>query len=194
MGSATSSAATAPLVERLDALQYDLGQGPCLSAAQEQVVVRTDDLSTERRWPQWSARAAAEGMRASVSAPMLSAGRSLGAIKVYSTQPHAYTDTSEDVLRRFAEQAAILLANIRTLTDAERLSDRLKQTLRIRDSIATAKGIVMLREHLDPDGALRWLLEQSTHRRIPVQQLATDIVASVLADPDRGPHEIPARR
>ncbi len=72
---ATTSAATDPIVEHLDALQYELGQGPCLSAAQEQVVVRVDDLTTERRWSQWSARAAAEGMRLTVSAPLNSAGR-----------------------------------------------------------------------------------------------------------------------
>lgn len=175
----TTSAATDPIVEHLDALQYDLGQGPCLSAARDQAVVRIDDLTTERRWPQWSARAAAEGMRSTLSAPLGSAGSSLGAIKVYSTNPHTYTATSEDVLRRFAEQAAILLSNIHTLTEAEHLSDRLKETLRSRDTIATAKGIVMLREHLDTDAALRWMLEQSGRRRVPVHRLAADIIASV---------------
>lgn len=181
---ATTSAATDPIVEHLDALQYELGQGPCLSAAQEQVVVRVDDLTTERRWSQWSARAAAEGMRSTVSAPLNSAGRPLGAIKAYSVHPQTYSATSEDILQRFSAQAAILLANIHTLSDAEQLSERLKQSLRSRDTIATAKGIVMLREHLDTDAALRWLLEQSGRRRVPVQQLAAEIIASVAGAVD----------
>lgn len=37
-----------------------------------------------------------------------------GAIKVYSTRPRDYTTASEDILRRFVAQAAILLANMHT--------------------------------------------------------------------------------
>ncbi|UGQ57554.1 ANTAR domain-containing protein [Rhodococcus pyridinivorans] len=50
--------------------------------------------------------------------------------------------------------------------------------LRDRDLIATAKGIVMLRENIDADRAVQRLLELSTQRRITVQELAAEIVAS----------------
>ncbi|AYA25343.1 ANTAR domain-containing protein [Rhodococcus rhodochrous J3] len=174
----STSAATGPLVERLDALQYELGEGPCLTAVRDSVTVRVDDLGNDPRWPDWSARAAEAGMSASLSIPLRYAGRTLGALKVYSTRPHVYTADSEDILGRFADQAAILLANMHTLSEAEALEERLLQALRDRDLIATAKGIVMLRENLDADRAVQRLLELSAQRRIAVREVAAEIVAS----------------
>ncbi|MFE2123539.1 GAF domain-containing protein [Rhodococcus aetherivorans] len=182
-GSRRTSAATGPVVERLDALQYELGEGPCVTASQDRVIVRADDLTAERRWPLWSPRAARDGMRATLSAPLLHADRSLGAIKVYSTRPHDYTAASEDLLRRFAAQAAILLANMHTLAAAERLGEQLTAALHDREVIATAKGMLMLREHLDAEQATRRLLELSAHRRKPVRAVAAALVAAAGTDP-----------
>ncbi|WP_016695735.1 ANTAR domain-containing protein [Rhodococcus rhodochrous] len=65
-----------------------------------------------------------------------------------------------------------------TLTEAEALNERLLRALRDRDLIATAKGIVMLRENIDADRAVQRLLELSTQRRIAVREVAAEIVAS----------------
>ena len=174
----STSAATGRLVERLDSLQYELEEGPCLTAVRDSATVRVDDLEHDPRWPEWSARAAEAGMSASLSIPLQYAGRILGALKVYSTRPHVYTADSEDILGRFADQAAILLANMHTLSEAGTLEERLLKALRDRDLIATAKGIVMLRENLDADRAVQHLLELSARRRIAVREVAAEIVAS----------------
>ena len=177
-GNRSTSAATGKVVERLDVLQYELGEGPCLMAARETMTVRVDDLEQDRRWPAWSPRAVEVGMSSSLSAPLRYAGRTLGALKVYSDRPHAYTSESEDILGRFADQAAILLTNMHTLSEAEALEERLSRALRDRDLIATAKGIVMLRENVDADRAVQRLLESSAQRRIAVREVAAEIVAS----------------
>ncbi|UYP20922.1 GAF and ANTAR domain-containing protein [Rhodococcus sp. Z13] len=178
-GSHRTAAATDPIVERLDALQYELGEGPCLTATHEAVPVRVDDLSGERRWPRWSAAAAQDGTSSVLSVPIVHAGRSFGAVKVYSPRTHGYTDQSEEILERFAAQASILLANMHTLAAAEELNEKLLQALRDRDLIATGKGIVMLRENLDADAAMRRLLEMSAQRRITVREVAAEVVASI---------------
>ncbi|MFX1756347.1 GAF domain-containing protein [Rhodococcus sp. As11] len=174
----STSAATGRMVEHLDALQYELGEGPCLTAIRDVVAVRVDDLEVEERWPDWSRRAVELGMSSSLSVPLQYAGEMMGALKVYSTRPRVYTSDSEDILGRFADQAAILLANMHTLTAAEALNERLLRALRDRDLIATAKGIVMLRENLEADRAAQRLLESSVQRRIPVREVAAEIVAS----------------
>ena len=56
---------------------------------------------------------------------------------MYSTRSHAYTADSEDILGRFADQAAILLTNMHTLSEAEALDERLRRALHDRDLIAT---------------------------------------------------------
>ncbi|AYA23418.1 ANTAR domain-containing protein [Rhodococcus rhodochrous] len=177
-GTRSTSAATGQVVQRLDVLQYELGEGPCLTAARDTAVVRVDDLEQDRRWPQWSPQAVQVGMSSSLSVPLRYADRTLGALKVYSTHSHAYTSGSEEILARFADQAAILVANMHTLSDAETLDERLRRALRDRDLIATAKGIVMLRENLDTDRAVQRLLESSARRRITVREVAAEIVAS----------------
>lgn len=42
---------------RLDESQYGAGDGPCLSAIREQVIVHVPDLTDEERWPNFTAAA-----------------------------------------------------------------------------------------------------------------------------------------
>jgi hypothetical protein len=46
----------------VDALQYSLGEGPCLDAVIEDPVVRADDLRVDDRWPRFGPRAAELGI------------------------------------------------------------------------------------------------------------------------------------
>src|SRR5512134_798315 len=46
-----SRAASSDLPRRVDALQSDTGQGPCLDASYEELVVSVPDLSSDQRWP-----------------------------------------------------------------------------------------------------------------------------------------------
>ncbi|MGH3503336.1 MAG: GAF and ANTAR domain-containing protein [Nocardioidaceae bacterium] len=179
-GRTITSAASQEAVERADALQYDLGEGPCLLAWQQQVVVRTDDTVSETRWPRWSAAAAELGMRASLSAPLVAAGQRVGAIKVYSDQPYAYDEYSQGLLTQFAEQAAILLANVRSLDNAERLSDGLTDALHARDTIGMAKGILIAESGIDSDAAFKMLVNVSQRQNTKLRHVAEQIVQAAI--------------
>jgi GAF domain-containing protein len=177
-GQPGTSAATDPLVDTLDQLQYQVGEGPCLAAWASSAIVKSDDLSTERRWPTWSSRAADLGMRSVLSTPMDAGGASWGAVKVYSEAVGAYDERAEDLLRRFADQAAIFVSNVHTAKSAQRFGDELKATLRSRDVIATARGMVMARRNFDTDRAYRHLIWLARRAHIPLSELAERIVAS----------------
>ncbi|MCG5434044.1 GAF and ANTAR domain-containing protein [Mycobacterium sp. MYCO198283] len=178
-GRPTTSAATHPLVRQLDDLQYQQDDGPCLSAWRARTVVRSVDLPNEQRWRRWSLMAAELGMRSVLSAPLSVGDKAIGALKVYSTATAAYDERDEDLLRRFAEQAAIFVSNAQTAQAAEQLSDSLKETLRSRDTIATARGIVMAQQEVDADEAYRRLTELSYRRREPIRALAQRMVESL---------------
>lgn len=62
-----SRAATSELPQRIDALQHDLGEGPCLDAVWERGTVVVDDLADEPRWPRFAPAAASEGVRSMLS-------------------------------------------------------------------------------------------------------------------------------
>jgi GAF domain-containing protein len=178
-GQRMTSAATDPLVERLDELQYHLDEGPCLSAWRDRTVVRSGGADDRQRWPTWSERAHQLGMRAFVSAPLLNGDRAIGAIKVYSTDVDAFTEREADLLRRFAEQAAVFVGNSLTVRAAEHLSDQLKDTLRSRDLIAMARGVMMGRLGVSPDDAFREMTKEA-HR---TRQLLRDVAARIVRSP-----------
>jgi GAF domain-containing protein len=176
-GRRITSAATEPLVAQLDDLQYELDQGPCLTAWNDQLVIRADELADETRWTAWCPRATELGMHSVLSAPLTTADRPVGAIKVYSTEVGAYDDKDEELLRRFADQAAIFVAHVQTAEAAERVSDRLKDTLHSREVIATARGMVMSQQNLDADTAYRYLISRSEQESRPLRELAERMVA-----------------
>ena len=50
-GKFETKAATADLMYEIDRLQIENGEGPCIEAAVDELIVRTDDFRAEERWP-----------------------------------------------------------------------------------------------------------------------------------------------
>ena len=57
-----SRAASGQLPELVDALQVEVGEGPCPSAVHEQETVRVPDTSTGQRWPRFASRDVADDL------------------------------------------------------------------------------------------------------------------------------------
>lgn len=179
-----TTAASDPLVAEADALQYELDSGPCLTAWSEQIIVRIDDLHTDDRWPRWSAAAASLGVASMVSLPLVAGDTSVGAIKVYSREAGVYNAYAEEVLGLFAEQAAVLLTNMLSLTDARRLSAELSQALQRRDVIGQAKGVLMARGAADPETAFSMLVAASERSHLKLHDVAARLLTSLASPPD----------
>jgi GAF domain-containing protein len=173
----TTAAASDEVVREADDLQYALGEGPCLSACADRAVRRTDDVRTDPRWPQWGPLAAEMGMRAALSAPLLVHETCVGAVKVYAREPGAFSGRDERLLTLFADQAAILLAHVRSEAEAHRTSERFKDVLRSRDVLNMAKGALMEREDITEEAAFAMLLSLAEARR----QDAAEVAAAMIA-------------
>jgi GAF domain-containing protein len=176
-----TTAASDPLVEQADLQQYQLDEGPCLSAARERAVVRVDDLHSERRWPRWREAVAELELRSVLSAPLIAGDEAIGAIKVYSPEVAAYDEHGEHLLTLFAQQAAILLANMQSLQDAQQLSAQLKVALTSRDVIGQAKGVLMAQGAAGEEAAFRMLVSASQRSNVKVHEVAGEIIAAVIS-------------
>ncbi|MFW6186637.1 MAG: GAF domain-containing protein [Actinomycetota bacterium] len=66
-GTRVTAAATDTVVEAADALQYELGQGPCLSAWATREPQHVADTAQDPRWTRWQAAAADAPVRLSAS-------------------------------------------------------------------------------------------------------------------------------
>jgi GAF domain-containing protein len=182
-GLKVTAAATSERVGQADDLQYQLDEGPCLSAVAQLELIRVDDLEQDERWPRWRTAALPLGVRSSLSAPMISQGRALGAVKVYADVPDAFSAAHEALLRRFADQAAILLAEVASLDRADRLSESLQSALRTRNVIALASGILMERHGLTEERAFLELVESARRERRELVEEATSVIESSAREP-----------
>jgi GAF domain-containing protein len=174
------------LVREADALQYELGEGPCLAALAEGSPQRIDDVARERRWSRWCAAVAGSGLRSVLTAPMVTEDGCHGAIKLYATAPGAFGPVDERTLVTFAERAAVLVANARAYERAGRFSERFKDTLRDRDLITLAKGFLMGRDGLGEDAAFDRLRSLARAHGDSTAGAAERLVGPVAVPPREG--------
>src|SRR5919107_572779 len=86
-------AATSPTALKVDELQYELGQGPCLSAISDEEVVYSADLAREERWDAWGPRTAeVTGIRSMLCFRLFTNEHTVGALNLYASQPEAFDD------------------------------------------------------------------------------------------------------
>ncbi|RDV08081.1 ANTAR domain-containing protein [Arthrobacter sp. RT-1] len=175
-GRSKSTGATDMVVLGADKLQYELGEGPCLSAWAEQRPIIIQDTREEIRWPSWTAAVSDLPLRSVLSAPLTSRGRQIGALKVYSPLPLSFDDNSVFLIERLASPAAVLLRHIRDREAAQRTSEELAEALANRDMISKVQGILIERMNLNSQEALEVLLARSRGESTPLHEVARDIL------------------
>jgi len=175
-----SRAATDPLAERMDAIQTELGQGPCLDAVWEQESVHIPDMAAESRWPRFTAAAAEAGIGAMLCFQLFVADGRLGALNLYASPAGAFDEEARFTGLIFATHAAVAITGARQ-------EETLSTALANRDIIGQAKGIVMERFHLDATRAFALLARLSQTENIKLRDIATKLVADVADSPAAPP-------
>jgi GAF domain-containing protein len=162
-------ASTSDLTTRINAIEHELDEGPCLQALLDQRSYRIDDMSTDTRWPRFAAAAEAHGVRSMLGYKLFTSGRTLGTLDLYSSQPNAFDAESEVVGEVFAAHAAIALLG--STQQAE-----WQIALNSRDTIGMAKGILMQRERLTNVQAFNLLVSTSQKSNIKLHDLAAWLI------------------
>ena len=175
-GRRTSAASTSPLVQEADDWQYRLDEGPCLTAWSQRIPVRIDDVDYDPRWPRWSKAVRGVHLLSSLSVPLISADRCLGAVKVYSDQRSAFDSRSEHLLTGFAHTAALLLANVATLENARHVSEILHTAVQARDTVQLATGMVMHRDQIPRHEAWQQLVNAAAAGNLSVATVAAELL------------------
>jgi transcriptional regulator with GAF, ATPase, and Fis domain len=153
----------------VDAIQYETGEGPCLSAIQDHDVFETGDLAHEKRWPLFAARAQREtGVTSMLSFRLFVAADTLGALNLYAKGPDAFDERSRTFGLVFAAHAAMGLS---TAIHEEQMDEALAS----RDLIGQAKGILMAREGVDADAAFDMLKRASQRLNRKLRDVAGEI-------------------
>jgi hypothetical protein len=178
---------THPIVAIIDALQHQYGEGPCLDAIAQRVMVYGDDLNVDARWPSFGPHAAAKGLRSVLALP-LTAGPALGAVNLYASYPSAFgvVDRAKGVILASLASAALAAAHL--FEDEERRIDNLHSALSSREVIGQAQGILMERERIAADQAFDVLRRASQFLNIKLREVAQTLV-DTGERPDTGPQD-----
>ncbi len=157
----------------VDAIQFEVGDGPCVEAIREQQTVITDDLVTETRWPRFSRRAVeTTGVRSMLAFRMFLDGDTLGSLNLYSKEPSSFNHESLAVGTIFAAHAAVALRAAQAREDVTRL----REVIAARELIGQAKGILMGRQGISSQAALDILCRGAERLKMELRDMARRIV------------------
>lgn len=159
-------AATDELVVEGDRLQYETGEGPCLSAIWESRTIYSPDLLTDARWPVWGPRVVlATGARSVLAFQLFTGGDTLGALNLYSRAVDGFDETDRDDGLALAAHVAVAVSGATTIANLNRALDS-------RTVIATAVGMLMERFDLDDARAFAVLSRISRTEEIKLRDVA----------------------
>lgn len=175
-GQARTLTSTSPMARDLDGLQGRISEGPCFEAARtgKQSLRIVDLTDGSDRWPNFASEARELGLGSMLAFLLYTDNEdprhlNLGSLNLYSREPGALTDRSEQVGWLLASHAAVALAEARS-------DDHLNTAIMNRQVIGQAIGILMERHKLTSDDAFGVLSRASQNRNIKLRALAEHLV------------------
>lgn len=169
-GRLESVAPSDAVIEKVDKLQHELDEGPCVRSAYEQQTLTAEDLRTDTRWPRWGPQAASLGINSVLSCELAStSGQRIGAVNLYWAAPHDFTPEDIAFAQIFRRHAAVALSNSMAMSNLHTAMDTRKQ-------IGMAQGMVMERYGLTPDQAFNVLRRYSQEHNRKLRDVAQELI------------------
>lgn len=176
-GRITSPASSDDIPRRVDEIQSEVGEGPCVDAIREHEIFTTGDLPGEARWPRFSPRAHAEtGVRSVLSIRLFVEEDTMGALNLYSTGADAFDESDVALGSVFAAHAAVAML-------AARRQQTLEEKAASRDVIGRAKGILMARSGVTDEQAFEMLKAASQRMNVKLRDVAQQVADQRPAPP-----------
>lgn len=172
--------ASTPLATVLDAVQGAHG-GPCVAAPLLTHDVPVPDVLDEDRWREYAAAAAAEGVRSSLSMPLVDrAGVVTAAVNVYAAEPHAFDGLVDALHQALGPLAAHVTTNADLAFTTRDRAEATPRRMAEHSVVATAVGCLVAQHRVTP-GAAQVLLEQRAARDGVDQVTAAQAVLDEVA-------------
>ncbi len=176
-------AATGPVAVRLEELQFECAEGPCVSACAEGVPMLWPDVRQEPgRWPVFGGRLREELPQiGSLSGFPLGSSPAVGSVDLFSFRPRRLTARGVGrALRASAAVLEVLLEASRTHSTEDRLPRWQPEEMLDAHWGTTRRAVGVLMERWDVDAAeaLARLRARAFASGRPLPELAADVMAS----------------
>lgn len=159
----------ARLTTELHRLQMQYDEGPCVQAALDDLIVRTDDFRTEDRWPRYAPACVGIGVLSGLSFKLYTSDRTAGALNLFGFQPNVWRGEAETI-------GVVLAAHAAAAILASQEGQQLEAALSTRDRIGQAKGIIMERYKVNDVQAFEMLRQVSQESNTKLVQVAQQVI------------------
>jgi hypothetical protein len=169
-----TAASTDDIARRIDQIELELGEGPCVDAILDEAYQHDPDLTdTVTPWPRFTERIVAETpVRSAIGYRLLLDGDKVGALNLFSDVPGGLTEQSADVGAVIASFASVALMAIRSREEAATL----RQGLQSNREIGKAVGLLMSAHHINGQEAFELLRRTSQELNMKLTHVAAQVV------------------
>ncbi len=175
---------------KLDAIQYETQEGPCLDAIDKDATwFQIDEMSTDAKWPSFCARASQHGFESLLALTLRIDADTLGALNLYGRHPRSFTEEDRDFGAIYAAHASVALARAQASPDGTS-HEPPNDALATQEIIGRAVGILMEGEFRSAEEALDILESRAAQLNVRLRDSAQEVIKS--ADKRRAELQLPA--
>lgn len=182
-----SAASTDPIARRIDQIELEVAEGPCLDAILDEAYQHDADLTSgSSPWPRFTVRILEETpVRSAIGYRLFLEGDKVGALNLFSDTPGALTTRSADQGAVLASFASVSLLAMRARGEAESL----RQGLQSNREIGKAVGLLMAAHRVSADEAFAILKRTSQDLNMKLSRVAAQIIEGQQAQyAPKSPH------
>jgi hypothetical protein len=163
----------------LDEMQFLNGDGPCVKAIRDQVVIGLPDLASEERWLTFNRAALAQQVESVLAVPFEMPGETRACLNVYFSQPYSYDWVLLEAVTERIQAATYALRIAARLTGSSDRETDMTAVLQSRATVTLALGIIMGQNSCTQDEAFHALITTARRRKVRIHDLAAGIVAEL---------------
>jgi transcriptional regulator with GAF, ATPase, and Fis domain len=169
-----TAASTDAVSRRIDQIELEVGEGPCVDAILDEAYQHDADLTTAvTPWPRFTERIVTETpVRSAIGYRLLLDGDKVGALNLFSDTPGGLTERSADTGAVIASFASVAIMAIRAREEAATL----RQGLQSNREIGKAVGLLMAAHHVSGEAAFELLRTTSQDLNLKLAYVAAQVV------------------
>ena len=169
-----TAASTDDIARRIDQIELEVGEGPCVDAIVDEAYQHDPDLTDANTpWPRFTERIVAETpVRSAIGYRLLLDGDKVGALNIFSDTPGGLTERSADTGAVIASFASVALMAIRAREEAATL----RQGLQSNREIGKAVGLLMAAHHMTGQEAFELLRTTSQDLNMKLTHVASQVI------------------
>lgn len=173
-----------PFAELGEDLQFTLGEGPCREAMTSEVLIEALSLSSNPRWPFFSAQMAGAGVKSVASFPVRIGGARIGALTVYRSESDALSLEQASNGYVLAQISAHVISAAQAKMGKGRFIAEMEAGFGRMEPVHQATGLLMGKLGLNAGDALARLRSAAYAADRSIIDLALDLVSGLVELPE----------